>query len=293
MSVWKGESSLHLSQCLESLGAQTLPADEILIVKDGPLGEELESVLHAYSGRLPIRALQQERNLGTGAAVRIGVEACSHELIARMDSDDVCVPRRFEMQLRFLEAHPEIAVLGGMSCEFQIRPEDASVLRSVPVDHEAIRRFAMRRSPVNQPTVLFRKSAVLAAGNYRSWIGFEDYDLWVRMLHNGARFHNLEEVLVFSRCGNGFQNRRGGWAYLKREASLFWYFREIGFLTTGSALRSVACRALARLTPAAVRGLLYSRFLRRPAVSAAARTPAESEPTAFGTTASRKASFIK
>lgn len=285
MALWRRESPAHLNACLESLAAQTVTADEILIVKDGPLGEELESVLRAWERKLPIRTLQLKENVGTGAAMRLGLEQCRHELIARMDSDDVCVPRRFEIQLRFMEAHGEIDVLGGAIREFEQTPEDGKLVRSVPRDHASIAAFARRRNPVNQMTVMLRRSAVMAAGNYRTWIGFEDYDLWVRMVCHGKRFHNLEEVLVLARCGSGMQQRRGGWAYLKREAGLMWEFRRMGFLTKGEAVRNIAWRVPARLVPAWWRRPIYSLFLRRRASGASDLDPEKTDRPGTGTKA--------
>ena len=263
MSVYRRESPSHLDMCLESLENQTLLAAEVIIVKDGPLGPDLHLVLDAHSARLPIRAIQLPENRGTGAAVRIGVSECSHDLVARMDSDDINVSFRFEHQMRFLSNHPEIDVLGGQISEFMDQPGDSNCIRAVPIQHDAIAAFARRRNPINQMTVMFRKSAVLAAGNYRSWLGFEDYELWVRMLLNSSRFHNLDETLVFVRCGNGMHSRRGGWNYARREAALFWSFRNAGFLTTGAALRAIACRVPARLIPASLRTQVYNRLLRR------------------------------
>lgn len=267
MPIYGGESPLYLAQCLESLKAQSLPADEILIVKDGPLGEHLEVVLREYETELPIRTLELARNQGLGAAARLGVEQCRNELIARMDSDDLCVPRRFEIQVAYIESHPETDIVGGFIREFDSDYRSGLASRKVPSEHRAICALAKRRNPMNHMTVLFRRTAVLAAGNYRTWFGFEDYDLWVRMIRNGARFHNLEDVLVLARCGNGMQTRRGGWDYLRREASLLWSFREGGFITTPAALWNIACRIPARLAPSSLRGKIYRKFLRSTAES--------------------------
>ncbi len=87
------------------------------------------------------------------------------------------------------------------------------------------------------------------------------------MLLNGSILHNLNEVMVLARCGNGMQRRRGGWAYLQSEALLFWHFRALGFLSTFEALRNFGIRALVRLLPAALRGDLYRLFLRKPVSS--------------------------
>lgn len=262
MSVYDQESPDYLAQCLESLVMQTRPAEEILIVKDGPLGEELEAVLQQYARRLPMVTIALESNQGLGAALRIGVEHCKHELIARMDSDDICVPFRFEQQVTFMETHPEIDVLGGSITEFAFSPGDGHLMRKLPADHESISNLARHRNPVNHVTVIFRKSKMLAAGSYRSWIGFEDYYLWVRMLLKGSRFHNLQETLVQVRCGNGMQNRRGGWKYIQREAALFREFHRQGFLTKSEAFQSILLRCPARLLPVTLRTQIYKTLLR-------------------------------
>ncbi len=262
MAVWSGERPAHLEACLESLAAQTLPADEIVIVKDGPLGEGLEGVLRSWERKAPLNLLALERNEGLGEALRRGVERCRFDVIARMDTDDIALPRRFELQMRYLASHTEVDVVGGQIREFDLHPATARMERRVPGEHEAIGAMARRRNPMNHMTATFRREAVLAAGNYQSFHGFEDYELWVRMLRSGAHFHNLDEVVVLTRCGSAMQQRRGGWAYLKREAGLMWEFRRMGFLTTGEAVRNVAWRAPARLAPASWRRRLYHRFLR-------------------------------
>ncbi|HEX4039817.1 MAG TPA: glycosyltransferase [Acidobacteriaceae bacterium] len=262
ISVYSGESAAHFKECLESLARQTVPAGEVLIIKDGPLGENLEEVIALYSGGLPIRTVALQQNVGLGSALSAGVEECRFDKIARMDADDICALDRLELQAKFFEAHPEIDVVGGSIREFDADPLLGATERRLPSEHMAIEALAATRNPINHMTVAFRKRAVLAAGNYRPRQGFEDYDLWVRMLLNGSRFHNLPDVLVFARCGNGMQRRRGGWDYARREAALFWSFRSAGFLSTGQAARTIICRTPARLLPASLRTQLYNYFLR-------------------------------
>lgn len=262
MSVYDRESPEFLAQALESLRTQTRPADEILIVKDGPLRKELEAVIDRYTQILPIVTVALDQNQGLGVALAAGVEHCRHEFIARMDSDDISVPTRLEKLACFLEQNPHIDAVGSLTQEFHQNPGDANSIRQVPAEHSAICAFAKSRNPMNHPTVAFRKSAAMAAGNYRTWIGFEDYHLWIRMLCNGSRLHNIEEPLVLMRCGNGMQNRRGGWSYAKREAALFWEFKKLGFLTAPEALRAILMRCPSRLLPPQARSNIYSLFLR-------------------------------
>lgn len=202
MSVYNRELPTYLAQSLDSLAAQTRLADEVVIIKDGVLGTELDQVISRYSEKLPIVTLDLRVNRGLGPALRAGVEHCRFEWIARMDSDDICLPGRFKRQLEFLGIHPEIDVLGSGISEFEHNHSSQLSQRCLPEEDSAIRSFSKFRNPVNHMTVMFRKRAVLEAGNYQDIIGFEDYDLWVRMLMLGARFHNLQEPLVFVRCGD-------------------------------------------------------------------------------------------
>jgi glycosyltransferase involved in cell wall biosynthesis len=262
MPVYSRESPEHLAESLHSLAEQSRRADEILIVKDGPVGEALESVIALYSTELPIVPLQLAKNRGLGFALGIGVENCKFEIIARMDADDISVPERFERQVGFLETHPEIDAMSATIREFNGDPEVCISERRLPSEHDSILAFAKRRCPLNHMAVVFRKSAVLAAGNYQSRFRQEDYDLWVRMLVNGSKFHNLSDVGVLARCGNGMYSRRGGWDYLQHEASLFWHFRSLGFLSTLEVLFSVGLRVPVRLLPPASRSFLYRMFVR-------------------------------
>jgi glycosyltransferase involved in cell wall biosynthesis len=262
MPVYKDESATFLRESLESLVAQTLPADEIVIVEDGPIGADVRNVIAEYCARLPIEIVELPLHKGLGVALRIGVERCRFNVIARMDADDICLPDRFERQLKFLIGHPNVDVLSTAVREFDRDPALSFSERRLPITHDAIADWAKRRNPVNHMTVMFRKNAVLAAGNYQVASGFEDYSLWVRMLMNGAQFHNLEEPLVFARTGHGMQKRRGGVAYLCRELQLLQSFRQMGFLTHFELFANILARVPVRLLPVFIRARIYGTFLR-------------------------------
>ena len=262
MSIYDKDVPEALQECLGSLVAQTLPADQVLIVQDGPSGNELCSIVQEYVVKLPIEVVPLRHNIGLGGALRIGIERCRFDVIARMDADDICAPDRFEKQIAFLRGHPETDVVGTSIREFESDVSHCVSERCPPKNHEAIIARAKRRNPINHMTVMFRKAAVLAAGSYRPFTGFEDYDLWVRMLMQGARFHNIEEALVFARCGNGMQLRRGGLEYLVRELKLLRSFHASGFLSAVEVVQSALLRIPARLLPVSIRGEMYRRFLR-------------------------------
>ncbi|MGP8269187.1 MAG: glycosyltransferase [Terracidiphilus sp.] len=262
MSVYHKESSVNLRQCLDSLVAQTLPADEVVIVEDGPLGEPLKATIAAFRNILPIVSLPLPANVGLGAALRVGLYLCRGEYVARMDSDDICVPERFQKQVDFLERNREVDVVGSAIAEFEQDCSAPQSIRLLPAADSALRRFAKYRSPMNHVTVIFRKASVVAAGNYEACRCFQDYHLWARMLALGYRLHNMNEILVYVRCGNGMQDRRGGLAYLKEEIHFQAYLRTMGLQDIAGSFLNILMRGPIRLAPNSVRSLCYSLFLR-------------------------------
>jgi glycosyltransferase involved in cell wall biosynthesis len=262
MSVYAKESAAFLRDCLKSLAAQTQPADELVLVEDGPVGDELRQVIELFRDRLTIRSVRLPSNEGLGEALRQGLAACRGEFIARMDADDICAPERFGRQLQFLEEHPEVEVVGSAIAEFDTDWMAPHSVRRLPACGEELLRMARMRTPLNHQTVMFRRDPVMAAGSYQSCHGFEDYHLWARMLVAGARLHNLAEPMVYARCGNGMQERRGGWDYMRREISAQFLLRRIGLITSLDCLRNILARSPLRLAPSCFRVFFYRAFLR-------------------------------
>jgi len=267
MSIYAKESPAFLRQCLESLAVQTLPADEVVIVEDGPLGESLKAIIAEYKKILPIASLSLPVNVGLGMALRVGLYACRGEYVARMDSDDICVPERFQKQMDFLSCHPEVDVVGSAIAEFEHECSTLCAIRRAPVGGAALRRFAKRRAPMNHVTVIFRKASVVAAGNYEDHRHFQDYHLWARMLALGYNLHNMKDILVYVRSGDSMQDRRGGLSYLKEEIQFQTYLRSMGLLDAADSFVNILMRGPIRLAPNSVRALCYNLFLRTPATA--------------------------
>lgn len=264
LSVYRGDDPDQLDASLASCFRQTRTPDELFVVEDGPLTEELDAVLDswasAHPGRVRRHALPENR--GLGAALNVGVRECRHSLIARFDADDINVETRFETQCDYMATHPEVDVLGGYISEFTDDPDTPIRRREVPTAHDAIRRRARFRNPLNHVTVMFRREAVLTAGNYRSLMPLEDYDLWVRMLCDGATFRNLPEVLVKVRAGEEMIARRGGLAYARADACLQWDFYQRGFVSLPVLLFNLGTRVPFRFVPSSVRRLIYTAVAR-------------------------------
>lgn len=262
MSIYKNDRPAWLKESIDSMLNQTLKADEILIVKDGPLTPELEAILSAYSDS-SIRYLPFAENRGQEMALREGLLACTHELVARMDSDDVCHPDRFRKQYEAFQNDPKVDVVGTSIIEFDETIADASTVRKLPIGGEELRHYAKRRSPTNHAAVMYKKSAVLAAGNYQQFLWNEDYHLWARMLLNSAVFKNLPDVLLYVRGGKSMYQRRGGWKYAKQDIKLQLRFYEIGFQGLFDTIINLALRVPIRLIPNSLRRWIYETFLRR------------------------------
>ena len=203
MSIYKKEKPEYFSLCMKSLFEQSIIPTEIVIVKDGPLTEELDNIIDEYINKYPniLKTVPLEINQGLGKALAIGVENCSHELIARMDTDDICAPDRFEIQLKEFEKNTDLDILGSCIIEFESTPNNVLSERNVPLEHNDIYNFARKRNPFNHMTVMYKKSKVLEAGNYQPPNGFEDYYLWARMLVNGCKAKNISKPLVYARTG--------------------------------------------------------------------------------------------
>jgi len=259
LPTYRGDTPDELKRAIESLADQTVLPEELYITKDGPLSNDLESLIDNKANEFPttIRTHQIDENQGLGNALRVGVKNCSYDMVARMDADDISVPSRFERQVGFLGDNSDIDIVGGYIKEFDSDPNDPIARREVPTTHEEIEEMARFRSPMNHGTVMFDKEAVLRAGNYRAVDRMEDYDLWIRMLLDGATFANIPEVLVNVRAGEEMYGRRGGWEYTREEIRTQVEFYRRGFTSVPIFLFNTLTRTLLRLIPNQIRGIIY------------------------------------
>ena len=264
LSLYKKEHPSFLQQSLNSLFSQTLLPNEIILVKDGPLTAELDAIVSDYAARYPIlKVIPLPQNQGLGKALNEGLKHCSFDLVARMDTDDIAKPNRFEKQVKVLEEHPELDLVGAWIDEFEEDVNKVISTRKLPENYAEIAVYACSRNPVNHPVVMFRKSAVQAAGGYQHFPLFEDYYLWVRMLKNGARFYNIQESLLYFRISPDMFKRRGGWKYAMDELRFQGVMRKMGMIGWGRFLMNVAVRFPGRVIPNGLRGFLYKKLMRK------------------------------
>ena len=222
LPIYYKDNPQHLAESLDSIVKQTLPPDEVVIVKDGILTGQLEEVIKEYCHRfVQFNFVQLPTNIGLGNALKIGLEKCKHNIVARMDADDIAHPDRFQKQVMAMAAFPGIAAMGCNLSEFNDFPNDTNSIKKVPSAISELKRYAMMRNPLNHPSVIFRKSAIEAVGSYKHMPFFEDYYLWLRLLKAGHTIGNLDESLVYFRVGNAALTRRHGTAYIKSELNFY------------------------------------------------------------------------
>ena len=265
ISVYKNEKVDFFIQAIDSLLNQTVSPEQIVLVRDGAVYEELQNTIDKYVIEYPniFTYLPLEQNGGLGNALRYGLTYCRNELVGRMDTDDISVPDRFEKQLAFMKNHPDVDIVGGNISEFTNVPTEIVDYRIVPQEHEDICLYLKSRSPFNHVTVMFKKSALEKVNSYETFYLFEDWYLWVKMYLSGAKFANIDNVLVNVRISN-MANRRGGMKYYKSCLNLLKYMRKNRVIGFGKYIKTSIVRFCGYvLMPNKMREWAYKKFLRK------------------------------
>lgn len=264
MSVYHKEKPDYLRQSMQSIYGQTVPTDDFVLVCNGPLTPELDKTIAEMQALFGERlhTLRLLENQGLGRALNAGIKACRHELVARMDSDDISRPDRCERQLKAFADHPELSLVSGTVEEFSDSIEHVYASRRVPAHQAEILAFAKQRNPFNHPCIMYKKSHVEAAGGYQDFFLLEDYYLWIRMLQQGMQGQNIQEPLLWMRGGSAMYKRRGGWKYVKSQYALLRYMYATGFIGLVDFLSSVFARAGAAIIPNGLRELLFQQLMR-------------------------------
>lgn len=265
MSVYYKENSEYLKQAIESIQAQTFPTDDFVLVCDGPLNQELDSVIKKKQQEMKniLNVVRLKKNAGLGNALNKGIQQCKNELVARMDSDDISYPDRCEKQLMVFNTYPEISVCSGIVEEFATNPKVVESRRVPPETQEEIREFAKVRNPFNHPCVMYKKPDVEAVGSYKDFYLLEDYYLWVRMIMAGYQGYNLQEPLLHMRAGTDMYMRRGGLKYAKTQEKLFRFMKNNGFISKGQYIKNCVIRGETSLAPNWLRKFVFEKVLRK------------------------------
>ncbi|CAH6977417.1 Glyco_trans_2-like domain-containing protein [Vibrio chagasii] len=227
LSVYEREKPEYLNECFASLASQSLLATEVVLVKDGPLTPALESVIREWELALNIKQVELLTNMGLSYALKVGVEHCSYDLIARMDTDDVCLSHRFKSQIDFLLENPSVDIVGG-GCvkidELGLEIGRRDVIRG----HANIIKLIWT-CPLIHPTVVFRKERLNSVGGYDAKAPHrqEDYELWIRCALGGLNFANIDSVLIKYRTPADYLKKNSiavGLGRIKVGLKAVWHF---------------------------------------------------------------------
>jgi len=261
MSVYAKENPLFLRQSVESIFSQSIKPSEFVLVIDGPIGEELSKETESLKNRFNLKIAEIENNVGLAKALNFGLEFCSNEIIARMDSDDIAFSNRIEAQLKLME-ESKADIISAPVLEFDNSINNITAKKALPISHDEILKYARKRNPFNHPAVMFKKSVILKNGGYSDFPYFEDYELFVRCLLNGAKGENAVEPLLYMRVGNGMYKRRGGKAYVGHTLRFYNHMEKMGMCSIKEKLFCVYPRILVALMPVKLREFVYKKMLR-------------------------------
>ncbi len=265
MSVYKKEKAEYLELALDSVIHQTLKPDEIVLVQDGELTKELYAVIEEHKQKYPniFKTYALKQNQGLGKALNFGMQKCRNELIARMDTDDIAEPNRFELQVQEFIKYKDLALCGGQIAEFADNPNEITGFRNVPLTHNEILGFCKKRNPFNHMTVMFKKQSVQSVGGYQHMPYFEDYWLWARVLKAGYKAKNIDAVLVKVRAGQDMIARRGGLNYTHCIIRFEKALHSIGIINFAEMIVYITLRCFVSVIPESLRLWIYRWKLRK------------------------------
>lgn len=264
MSLYAKEVPEYFELAFESMARQTLMPHEIIVVCDGPLTKGLEETLRKVRNDYPdlLKIVRSESNIGLGLALNLGLQHCSCELVARMDTDDISFPDRAEKQLVAFMEDQTLDLLGSHVSEFVGDVSNVVSMRKVPITHEEIYEFAKRRSAFNHPAVMFKKSSVLSVGGYSDLRRNQDVDLFGRMLFSGCRANNIDESLLYFRSGESLAKRRKSWENTKSYIEVIHNFYRMGYSSFADFALVATAQTFMFLCPAKIQAAIYRAFLR-------------------------------
>jgi len=192
-----------IEECLESVFAQTFKDFECLVINDGSTDET--AVLVKKNKDIRLRSFELKPGRGVPGALNFAILQTRGKYLARVDADDILHPQRFEKQVRYMEEHPEIGVLGSWAACFGSNKH----LIQPPADHAGIVQKLLFDTALFHPTVLIRRSIFEKQPCFynEKYPYTEDVELWLRLAHK-TRFANLQEHLVRRRLHRGMSTYR-------------------------------------------------------------------------------------
>ena len=180
-----------------------------------------------------------------------------------MDSDDISVPQRCEWQLAEFERNSKLAVVGGQLYEFIERVDNVVSKKIVPEEYDEIVKYAKRRDPFNNQTVMYKKSVIKDVGGYENLTRCEDYDLYARILNAGYLCENLRNFLVYYRLERDTYRRRKSRENVESFIKVRWKIHKSGFSSLMDFLIPSLAQIIIYCAPNSLQEFVYEKILRR------------------------------
>lgn len=209
-AVYKNDNPEYLEQCFKSINDSTLKPEKIILVKDGYIPDVINELIEQWESILPILFVGYDENQGLAHALNFGLQYVDTDLVARMDSDDICYSQRFEKQVKAFEQNPDMVICGTAINEFYLEPNNKKInkKRYYPKKINKMSKELYKGTPIAHPTVMI-KTQVLKENLYSENTSMnEDIDLWFRLVIGGYEIHNLHDVLLDFRITDGTFKRR-------------------------------------------------------------------------------------
>jgi glycosyltransferase involved in cell wall biosynthesis len=266
MSVYKSEKPLYLERSLQSIwDDQVYKPEKIILVQDGPLSEDLYAVIDSWKCKLGnmLFIIVNDKNIGLTKSLIKGISEVRTKYIARMDSDDIAMPSRFEEQYNYLEANDNIAIVGCDILEFSDDNPNLGI-RHFPRNTPKAIDTIYRANPLAHPAVMMRKQMFDDGINYNSdYRTSQDLALWFDALAAGYKIHNIGKVLLHFRRNDSVYRRRANWNDSILELKI--HERGIKKLYGFSPYKSIfpLVRFVLKLLPYSIIKFIYNSSLRK------------------------------
>lgn len=261
--TYKNDQPIALEQALDSLINQSIIPNEIVLIIDGPVGDETEIIISRFQNvhSSILKIVRLEINQGLGNALNFGLQHCKYELVARMDSDDIAEYDRFKIQIDYFSKFPDTTILGGYIREFNNEIGDTNTVRTALLG-DKIKRYGTIRCPLNHPTVMFKKSAILSVGSYQEIPCLEDYYLWLKLLKQNYKVCNIPVILLNYRFSSKTVIKRQGFKYAFTELKFFIHCYGEQLIGFPALIFHTFITFPVRLLPVKILGFIYTKLLR-------------------------------
>lgn len=179
ISIYNAET--YIAQAIESILSQTLQNFELILIDDASTDNTLQIINSFKKKDKRIKVIRNKKNLHMAESLNLAIDQAKSDIIARMDQDDISLPKRLEIQYEFLKSHPDIAIVGNDIIVIDERNTTVGK-RIYPITSDQLKKIMFRYSPFAHPTVMFRKDAYLKTGRYDGTkYPCEDIDFWFRL----------------------------------------------------------------------------------------------------------------